>query len=202
MPTRDFLLRLAFLLPGCPITFVFSSFYVFCVFSTHTYIYALKFMCAQPAQLVMHEYARRFVCVIAPSHESPPPSPRLVAGQPLPHNDAPGAAHAITGPTNLSVDIEAWPVGEYLVAIHPDKASTRRGWCGEMRRFLRKARPAYPSPAPYFVPGLPHVMLIELRQALCFRTMITTCSVAHSRRPEPQCPFARRRWRRSGSVSP
>ena len=28
------------------------------------------------------------------------------------------------------------------------------------------ARPANPSPSPYFVPGLPHVILIELRQAL------------------------------------
>ena len=28
------------------------------------------------------------------------------------------------------------------------------------------ARPAYPSPSPHFVPGLPHVILIELRQAL------------------------------------
>ena len=29
-----------------------------------------------------------------------------------------------------------------------------------------QARPAYPSPSPYLVPGLPHVMLVELRQAL------------------------------------
>ena len=39
---------------------------------------------------------------------------------------------------------------------------------GEEESFWLLARPAYPSPSPDFVPGLPHVTLIELRLALIF----------------------------------
>ena len=50
---------------------------------------------------------------------------------------------------------------------------------GEEESFWLLARPAYPSPSPDFVPGLPHVTLIELRLALIFVPGLPH-AVAHS----------------------
>lgn len=49
---------------------------------------------------------------------------------------------------NLTVDILSWPIGEYTVAVAPDRASITRGWCGELRRFLRKVAAIQPTAKP------------------------------------------------------
>lgn len=48
---------------------------------------------------------------------------------------------------NLTVNISRWRVGEHTVSLTPDSDSLLRGWCGEMRRFLRKAE-AEAAPKP------------------------------------------------------
>lgn len=55
---------------------------------------------------------------------------------------ADGAGGDMQMALNLTVDISSWPVGEYTVAVTPDKDSLQCGWCGQLRRFLRKADPS------------------------------------------------------------
>ena len=65
---------------------------------------------------------------------------RVRAGVVLPTVVARGAVSASRA-MNLSIDIRSWPNGEYTIAAAPDEGSARRGWCGELRRFLRKVEP-------------------------------------------------------------
>ena len=42
---------------------------------------------------------------------------------------------------DLPINISSWPVAQHTIAVAPDEDSLQHGWCGELRRFLRKVEP-------------------------------------------------------------